>query len=101
MPPESVKIIVDLFIKSLGLYPVGSLVLLNTEEVGIVYEPNPLNPKKPKVGIIRTRYGKERHVPVVIDLDDPSAGEQREIKQVMDPVKFKIDIEAFLKRIAS
>lgn len=93
--------IVDLFIKSLGLYPVGSLVLLNTEEVGIVYEPNPLNPKKPKVGIIRTRYGKERHVPVVIDLDDPSAGEQREIKQVMDPVKFNIDIEAFLKRIAS
>lgn len=92
--------IVDLFIKSLGLYPVGSLVLLNTEEVGIVYEPNPLNPKKPKVGIIRTRYGKERHVPVVMDLADAPSGEKREIKQVLDPAKYKIDIEAFLKRIA-
>lgn len=92
--------IVDLFIKSLGLYPVGSLVLLNTEEVGIVSEPNPLNPKKPKVGIIRTRYGKARHVPVVMDLDDPTSGEQREIMQVLDPAKYNIDIEAFLKRIA-
>ncbi|MDA0709708.1 MAG: DUF3391 domain-containing protein [bacterium] len=78
-----------------------AVLLLNTEEVGIVYEPNPLNPKKPKVGIIRTRYGKERHVPVVMDLDDPTSSEQREIMQVLDPVKYKIDIEAFLKRIAS
>ena len=92
--------IVDLFIKSLGLYPVGSVVMLNTEEVGIVYEPNPLNPKKPKVGIIRTRYGKERHVPVIIDLDDPYSQDQREIVRVLDPVQYKIDVEAFLKRIA-
>lgn len=92
--------IVDLFIKSLGLYPVGSLVMLNTEEIGIVCEPNPMNPKKPKVGIIRTRYGKERHVPVIIDLDDPHAPEKREIVRVLDPVQLKVDIEAFLKRIA-
>lgn len=92
--------IVDLFIKSLGLYPVGSLVMLNTEEIGIVCEPNPMNPKKPKLGIIRTRYGKERHVPVIIDLDDPYAPEKREIVRVLDPVQLKVDIEAFLKRIA-
>jgi hypothetical protein len=84
----------------LGLYPVGSVVMLNTEEIGIVYEPNPLNPKKPKVGIIRTRYGKPRHVPVIIDLDDPYAQDPREIVRVLDPVQYKIDVEAFLKRIA-
>ena len=92
--------IVDLFIKSLGLYPVGSLILLSTEEVAIVSEPNPLNTKKPKVGIIRTKYGKERHVPVIIDLDDPHAQEPRNILQVLDPAKYDIDIEAYLKRIA-
>jgi len=92
--------IVDLFIKSLGLYPVGSLILLSTEEVAIVSEPNPLNTKKPKVGIIQTKYGKERHVPVIIDLDDPHAQEPRDIVQVLDPAKYEIDIEAYLKRIA-
>ena len=92
--------IVDLFIKSLGLYPVGSLILLSTEEVAIVYEPNPLNTKKPKVGIIRTKYGKERHVPVIIDLADPNPQENRTIVQVLDPAKYNIDIEAYLRRIA-
>jgi len=90
--------IVDLFIKSLGLYPVGSLTLLNTEEIAIVTEPNPLNNKKPKVGIIRTKYGKERSMPMIIDLNDQ---ELREIKQVLDPVKYDIDIEAYLKRVAA
>ena len=89
--------IVDLFIKSLGLYPVGSLAMLNTEEIVIVSEPNPLNPKKPKVGMIRTRFGKDRHVPVIFDLSEDSG--KREIVKVLDPNALKIDVEALLKRI--
>ena len=74
-----------MFTKSLGLYPVGSLVMLNTEEIGIVCEPNPENTRQPKVGVFITRYKKRRHVPVVLDLADTYAAEERTIVKVLDP----------------
>ena len=91
--------IVDLFVKALGLYPVGSLVQLNTEEIALVCEPNPLNTRKPKVGVIVTRYKKPRLVPFLVDLADENAQETREIVKVMDPTKFNIDVEEYLKRV--
>ncbi|MDA0747352.1 MAG: HD-GYP domain-containing protein [bacterium] len=89
--------IVDLFIKSLGLYPVGSLVTLDTEEVGIVCEPNPENSRLPKVGIFISRYGKRRIVPTVIDLADPYLAEKRKIVKVLDPTRYNLDIDKMLK----
>ena len=87
--------LVDLFVKSLGLFPVGSLVELNTEEIGIVTEPNPESPRKPKIGIMMTRYKKWRQVPLVIDLEE--GNEDRRIVKVLDPTKFEIDIDRMLK----
>jgi HD-GYP domain-containing protein (c-di-GMP phosphodiesterase class II) len=89
--------LVDLFVKALGLYPVGSLVLLNTGEVGIVSEPNPGNVRQPKVGVFITRYKKRRTVPVVFDLADPNASEERKIVKVLDPTKYKIDVDQLVK----
>jgi putative nucleotidyltransferase with HDIG domain len=91
--------LVDLFVKALGLYPVGSLVLLNTTEVGIVTEPNPGNVRQPKVGVFITRYKKQRTVPVVFDLSDPNATEERKIMKVLDPTKYKIDVDKMLKMV--
>ena len=34
-------ILLKIFIGLVGIYPIGSLVLLNTRELGIVYKPNP------------------------------------------------------------
>jgi putative nucleotidyltransferase with HDIG domain len=90
------KDIVDLFVKSLGLYPVGSLVTLNTGEVGIVCEPNPENSKQPKVGVIISRYKKRRMVPTVIDLSE-TGSEKREIVEVLDPEKYNVDVDRMLK----
>lgn len=89
--------LVNLFIKSLGLYPVGSLVQLNTNEVGVVCEPNPQNTRQPQVGVFITRYKKFRTVPFVVDLADPGATEERKIVKVLDPEKYKIDVEKFIK----
>ena len=77
------------------LYPVGSLVELNTEEIGIVTEPNPENPRKPKVGILMSRYKKWRRVPIVVDLEDGT--EDRRVVKVHDPSRYKIDIDRMLK----
>ena len=89
--------LVDLFVKALGLYPVGSLVLLNTGEIAIVTEPNPDNVRQPKVGVFITRYKKRRPVPVVFDLSDPNAQEERKIVKVLDPTKYNIDVEKMIK----
>jgi len=89
--------VVDLFVKSLGLYPVGSLVVLNTGEIGVVCEPNPEDSRRPKVGVLISRYKKRRLVPVVADLADAHASEDRQIVKVLDPVKYNIDVEKVLK----
>jgi putative nucleotidyltransferase with HDIG domain len=89
--------VVDLFVKSLGLYPVGSLVILDTGEVGVVCEPNPGNTREPKVGVVITRYKKRRPTPLVVDLADPHATEKRKIVKVLDPAKYKVDVDKILK----
>lgn len=89
--------VVDLFVKSLGLYPVGSLVILNTGEIGVVCEPNPEDSRRPKVGVLISRYKKRRLVPMVADLADAHASEDRQIVKVLDPVKYNIDVEKVLK----
>jgi HD-GYP domain-containing protein (c-di-GMP phosphodiesterase class II) len=40
------------FIKCLGIYPVGSVVYLSTNEYGVVCESNPHQPLKPKVRVL-------------------------------------------------
>lgn len=89
--------LVGLFTKSLGLYPVGSLVMLSTGEIGIVCEPNPEDTRQPKVGVFITRYKKHRSVPMVVDLADPYAPEERKIVKVLDPTRYEIDIDKMLK----
>ena len=92
--------VVDLFVKALGLYPVGSLVVLNTEEIGVVCEPNPEDSRRPKVGVVITRYKKRRLVPMVVDLSDSRASEERKIMKVLDPSRYKIDVDKCLKMAA-
>ena len=88
--------LVDLFVKTLGLYPVGSLVQLDTNEVGVVAEPNPDNFRQPKVGCFITRYKKFRQFPYLVDLaNDPQ--ENRKIVKVLNPSKYKIDVDKMIK----
>ena len=89
--------VVNLFVKSLGIYPVGSLVLLNTGEVGIVCEPNPEDSQHPKVGIIVTRYKNRRPTPLVVDLAGGNPTEKRKIVKVLDHLKYDLDVERLLK----
>ena len=90
---------VDLFIKALGAYPVGSLVELNTKEQAVVYEPNPEDSRKPVVGILNMSNQQDRSVPLVVRLALRSEAEGREIVRVLDPDQLEVDIEALLKRI--
>ena len=91
---------VDLFVKTLGLYPVGSLVELNNKERGGVYEPNPSDSRKPTVGLFTTSNQKPRGAPFIVNMAIRSEAEGREIVKVLDPEREGIDIEDMLKEVA-
>ncbi|MEE2659800.1 MAG: HD-GYP domain-containing protein [Candidatus Latescibacterota bacterium] len=90
---------VDLFVRALGVYPVGSLVELNNKEMAVVSEPNPENSRKPTVGIFTMANTKPRAAPLVVRLARRSEAEDREIATVMDPEKAGIDVEDWLDTV--
>ena len=91
-------ILLKIFIGLVGIFPVGSLVLLNTHEMGIVYKANP-DPKwldRPQV-IIVARDGKRDVKKEMVDLTqrDGEGQFKRTIVKTLDPNKFHIDIAKY------
>ena len=91
---------VKMFVKALGVYPVGSLVELNTGERGMVFEPNPQDSRKPTVGVLTMPNQKPRSAPLIMNLTLRSESEGREIIKVLDPDQTEdFDVEATMKEI--
>lgn len=89
-------IILKVFVNMMGSYPVGSLVLLNTGEIGLVFEVNmdPANINRPKVKIIADKDGHKIDGEVVdlTDVDDQTNQYRRTIIKVLDPKKYNIRV---------
>ncbi|HLU24866.1 MAG TPA: HD-GYP domain-containing protein [Longimicrobiales bacterium] len=95
-------LVVKAFINVTGVYPVGTLVILDTYELAVVYEPNP-DPSRihqPVVKIIADPMGIPLAEPVLADLSeiDPVTGHpKRTIIKTTDPEKYGINVgEYFL-----
>ena len=87
-------VLVKAFINLLGIYPVGTLVVLDTFELAIVSASNP-NPEalsRPIVKIISDAQGHRINPPLVADLAVPEAGGQyaRTIIKTADPERYGI-----------
>ena len=52
-------LLLKIFVDMMGLYPVGTLVRLESGEVGVVYEQVEGDPHSPRVKVIRDREGRE------------------------------------------
>ena len=91
--------VVDLFVKTLGLYPVGSLVEINTGEQAVVFEPNPTDSRRPVVALLTQPNKKPRSAPYIMSLAVRSQADGREITKVMDPEKIGIDVEKIMKDV--
>jgi HD-GYP domain-containing protein (c-di-GMP phosphodiesterase class II) len=86
--------LVHRFIRSMGIYPVGSLVMLESGRLAIVIEASESNQNQPKVKII-FHSKSSRYLPVeILDLSKPSV--QDHIKFAVDPDKWKIKVADFL-----
>ena len=71
--------LVELMERSLGAYPVGTMVRLNTMEVGVVTGAPDGGKGEPKVAIVFDRSGNPLAAPQKVDLkeSDPSSGRPR------------------------
>ncbi len=90
-------ILFKFFVNMVGVYPVGSLVLLDTREMGLVYECNPIHADRPRVMVIVNSEGKKIEGKV-IDLTekDDSGRFKRSIVKTLDPNKYKVNLAEYM-----
>jgi putative nucleotidyltransferase with HDIG domain len=107
-PSEAIKImsnfsgkhfdpnILQTFISMLGTYPIGTVIRLSTNEIGIVTKVHPTNSISPVVKVVYDMEGKQLDKPYEIDL---SAGGSTAptIAGPIDPLTKGIDIGAFFE----
>jgi len=95
------SLLVEKFIQCLGIYPVGSIVELNTGEVGIVINNSPETRLFPKVLLVRNREKRPIDPPKIINLDifrTEDSKHQYEISRVVQPKDYNIDMRKYILR---
>jgi len=65
------------FVQLMGIYPVGSMVRLNTGALGVVTKAYPLDPYKPRVKVIFAPDGRRLDIPYDVDLWDVEPSEKK------------------------
>ncbi len=86
--------LVHMFIRSMGIYPVGSLVLMESGRLAVVIETSEKDQARPIVRVIYHTRLKQFIRTEIIDLS--KAASQDSIKSSVDPEKWKIKISDFL-----
>ena len=90
------QVVVKAFINMTGIYPVGTLVLLDTFELGIVHAVNPIQEmlSRPIVRIVSDERGNLLHPGTLVDLADKGADGNflRTIIKTDDPQRYGIRV---------
>jgi HD-GYP domain-containing protein (c-di-GMP phosphodiesterase class II) len=89
-------LLIKVFVNCLGVYPLGSLVILDTGEMGVVIQtnPNPDKAERPKVKLITDSHGNEIDGQV-IDLSEMNPNTQtyaHSVVRTVDAYKYGIDV---------
>ncbi len=89
------KVIVKALINLLGIYPIGTCVILDTYEVGIVHaaNPDPVHLHRPLVRVVSTPDGSIQSQGPLVNLASakPDGTFERTIIKVTDPAKYGIN----------
>ena len=95
------RALVERMIRCLGVYPVGSLVELNTGERAVVVMQSRTERLKPVIKLLWADDGRPYPVPEILDLTDREpADPDRAIKCVLDPAKEQVNIAACIEDLA-
>lgn len=85
------------FVNMIGVFPIGTLVLLDTKELGLVYGSNTMFQDRPRVLIIIDGYGNRIRGQVVDLTEKTSSGKHlRTIVKTMDPNKYRINLAEYM-----
>ncbi|MFA7059911.1 MAG: HD domain-containing phosphohydrolase [Pedobacter sp.] len=84
------------FADMMGKYPVGTLVRLDTNEVAVVYRPNPLDEETPIIRVLFETDGTRLTVPREQPLVEQDGTRYADIVAVVDPSLKSIDIGKFV-----
>jgi putative nucleotidyltransferase with HDIG domain len=88
--------LVAAFVEMMGKYPVGTLVRLDTNEVAVVYRPNPLDEEAPMVRVLIEGGGKRLSIPREQSLVEPNGTRYARVVAVVDPLLKNIDVGKFV-----
>lgn len=92
--------IVSYLIRTIGVYPLYSVVALNSGELAVVGAITPGNAHLPFLYICRDRSGNPCRPPVPVDLiQEPAGG--RAIRDVRNAIQEGLDVEAVLRQVAA
>lgn len=90
-------LLIKFFINMVGVFPIGTMVMLNTKELGLVYESNQLFGSRPRVMVIIDKEGNRIKGNVVDLIEKDEKGDyRRTIIRTMDPNKYKISLAEYL-----
>jgi HD-GYP domain-containing protein (c-di-GMP phosphodiesterase class II) len=92
--PYLLKVLIHI----IGIYPVGSLLLLDTGELALVVQNNIDDLFRPDVKILADTVGKKKRPPVVqlVEYDRENDKFKRNVLHLVDPEKYGIDISEYI-----
>ena len=92
------QVLLKRFVTLMGLYPVGNLVRLNTNELAIVTAEHPTDPFRPQVKIIVDAEGQTLEEPLLVNTwhRDTRGEHPRAIVEAADPESVGIDPLKFM-----
>lgn len=85
-------LVAQVFVRAIGLYPVGSVVELNTGEVAVVLRPSEHDAARPVVKVVQERTGAAAS-PRTVSLEE---ARDLRIMRALDPVEASVDVSAYL-----
>lgn len=89
--------LVEQFIQCMGIYPVGSVVELNTGEIGVVVTTNRIRRLKPRVRLVLgSDYRPHRRQQTVDLMTHTAASKTYEIERVLEPGTYGVDPVQYL-----
>ena len=91
--PAFNQVLLKRFVNLMGLFPVGNLVRLNTEELAVVTTEHPTDPFRPQVKILTDTRGEMLEEPALANTwERDSRGEHpRAVVEAVDPETVNID----------